>query len=50
MSKGVFVKNKRIGEKIKMKTAYGEYEGPLLEGKMHGYGIFRWDDGKIYKG
>lgn len=33
-----------------MKTETGEYTGPFENGEMHGNGVFRWYDNKVYEG
>jgi hypothetical protein len=33
-----------------MKYDNGIYEGELLDGKKHGYGIYKWESGSKYEG
>ncbi len=46
---GEFSRNLKVGHG-KMKTETGEYTGPFENGEMHGNGVFRWYDNKVYEG
>jgi len=33
-----------------LKTSYGIYKGPFVDGELSGKGSFKWNDNKIYEG
>ena len=37
-------------KKKKRKIEETEYDGPLVDGKRHGSGVLRWNDGREYSG
>ena len=48
---GPFSNNEITGSKGRMRYRNGEvYEGDFVEGKKHGYGVYRWGDGSVFEG
>lgn len=46
--RGTFKRN--LKQNGTLKTHFGRYEGPFVNGEMHGQGKFIYNDGKVYEG